>query len=854
MEELLAQLAKDGFEVPNLKLNSRIIRFDRNGKKNGWFVGFEGKTKKEDTFIIASYGDWKTGEKYEHRTKREYTKVQDREILRKLQEHKRSLDMVRSELQEDAKSDANRKWNDGFPNNAVEYLSRKGIKSLYGCRSNLGNDGRVLLVPMRDIDGELWGLQTIYPDSSKYFLTGQRINGTFHTLHSSGRDTDDTLSESETIYICEGFATAASIHQATEQPVVCAFNAQNLVHVSKALKEKYPSSSFIICGDNDQFTERNGQPFNPGREFADKAAKACAGKAIFPVFSNLQSLPTDFNDLHILEGLEVLKEQILGVEKPNKQYILPLGFYEDRYYYTSSQNKHIKSLSASNHTKLQLLNFLGLEYWESLYPAKNEDGVDWTSSVNDLMSKCRKKGSFNLNNVRASGAWLGDKKELVLNKGDCLIVNGQKKDFHSLRSKYIYEPGDLNLLEPSDNYLSNGQCQDFLEALAMLRWAHKDSYKFLAGWLMIAPVCGALDWRPHIWLSGPSGSGKSTIMNEVVHRLLEPASLSFQGQSTEAGIRQSLGKKAVPVVFDEFETNDEKSGARVGQIVELIRQASYETNAPIVKGSAEGTSINYLPRFMAIVSAVNVNLTFEADKNRFTVLELLRQSANAYENMEQFQKFKEKLSIIDDEWVHGWYSRIFKLWDVFMKNKELLFKVISERYSARFGQQYSALLAGFALCEQETPVCSDYAKYLVDTTDLELKNKEQDESDEQECLNYLLGKKVYVNGSINRDASVFEMIEGATTGGVDPTYHGSRSEWEKNLKLYGMCIKDNALIIANNYSELNDIFRGTKWTKIYDRSLKRIQGADNNGNKAVKLSGSVRKVTRIPLSAIELSK
>lgn len=854
MNELLEALSSQGFSVPNLELNGKMLRFDRQGKKTGWFVGFENQTKKGDTYVIANFGDWKTGEKHEWRTERKYTKSEERDIARELRQSQDEFERERKKFQKIAKCDAQSRWDDGGTNINVPYLQRKSIPALFGCRSTLGNDGRVLLVPMRDCAGELWGLQTISTDGTKFFLTGQRIDGLFHVVGSDDRVTSDPLEKIEKILICEGFSTASSIHQATGLPVVCAFNAQNLPKVASELKEKYPTAAFVICGDEDQWTTDNeGKPCNQGRIKAERAAEACAGVSIFPNFSSLEALPTDFNDLHLMEGLGAVKDQILGAPEPEKQYVLCLGFSEDKYFYTSSQNKYIKGLTAANHTKLQLLNFLPLAYWESVYPGQNQDGVDWTLAADHLMEKCRKKGPFNLNNVRATGAWLGDKKELILNRGDMIILGGEKKGFHSLRSRYIYEPGDLILPEPGSNILSDSDCREFLETLCMLSWAHKDYYKFLAGWLMVAPICGALEWRPHLWLSGPSGSGKSTIMNEVVNRILRKIALFYTGQSTEAGIRQSLGKKALPVVFDEFETNDEKSGARIHQIIELIRQASYETDAFIVKGSADGTSINYLPRFCTLVSSVNVNLNFEADKNRFTVIELSRQEGDREASVQNFKDFQKRVDFISEEWVLGWYSRIFKLWPVFEHNRALLFDIISKRYNARFGQQYGTLLAGYSLCEQSTPICEEHAKWLVDTTDLELKSKESDDSDETECLNYLLRKKVYVNGSVNEDLSMFEVIQGArgereigAPGGT------STMEWQRILKRFGVVVKDDQILVANNHSEINSIFKGTKWSGIYDRSLKRIQGAGNNNNKPVWISGAVSKCTNIPIAAMFL--
>lgn len=833
MNDLLQALQGHGFTIPNLILNGQVIRVDRTGKKSAWFVGFEHRTKKGEPYIVSVYGDWKTGERYEFRTTREYTKTENAEILRRIADAQAQSEREREKLQEGAKCEAQRHWDNGGDNSGLDYLHRKSIPSLYGCRSILRENGRVLMVPMRDSSGELWGVQQVYPDGQKYFLTGQRINGLFHVVGPElGIDV---------IYIAEGFATAASIHQATGKSVVVAFNAQNLVHVAKELKDKFETSVFIVCGDDDQFTERDGQPYNPGREFAEKAAKACMGKAIYPSFTSLESKPTDFNDLHVLEGLEAVKKQIVGAPDPERQYVLCLGFHADHFYYTSSQNNFIKCISPANHTKPHLLSLIDLEYWQNMYPAKNDDEVDWTLAINDLMDRCRKKGPFNLNNVRATGAWLGEKKELILNRGDCLVRGGQKVGFHSIKSRFIYEPSDMTIPEPSSTFLQDDQCLYFLETINMLRWAHPDYYKFLAGWLITAPICGALEWRPHIFLSGPSGSGKSTVMQEVVYRILKKCGLFFQGPSTEAGIRQSVGKKAIPIVLDEFESTNEKSLNRNESCVEYFRQCSSETSAYVTKGSASGESVNYSGRSSVLVSAINVHLINEADKNRFTIIELKKGD----QNVEHFKHFQRSVAAMNDEWVHLFYSRIFGLWDVFTHNRGLLFDEIAKRYTSRLAQQYSVLLGGFQILQSQKPIDKELAGLLVDDCDLDFKYKEVDESDEMECLRYLMNKTIYVNGPINAEQSVFEMLDKSLNSKFNT------SEWVDASKRNGFIVKDGMLYIMNNHSAINDLLKGTRWAGAYSRSLSRIKGADNNSNKPVWANGASHKVVRVPLEVIK---
>lgn len=195
----------------------------------------------------------------------------------------------------------------------VPYLVRKKIDKLFGARI-MGNEhgDPILCVPLRDVTGKLWNFQRVYSQKlskgDKFFHKGARIEGLFHLLGE--------LAPESTVRVCEGFATGASIFMALgeAQPVVCAFNANNLLPVAQALRKAHPQLRFIFCGDNDQWTEVQGRLINVGKVKAQKAAREVGGNVVLPKFkpAQLDSRPTDFNDLHVLAGLDEVKFQLLN--------------------------------------------------------------------------------------------------------------------------------------------------------------------------------------------------------------------------------------------------------------------------------------------------------------------------------------------------------------------------------------------------------------------------------------------------------------------------------------------------------------------------------------------------------------
>src|SRR5690606_27471784 len=158
--------------------------------------------------------------------------------------------------------------------------------------------GGWLLVPLRDAEGKLWNVQRIAPAKpeggapEKLFLKGGRKSGLWHMVGdvAGGAGADEPPA---VVLIAEGYATAATLHEATGYPVAVAFDAGNLVHVARALRQQYPAALLAVCGDDDRDTQaKTGN--NPGREKAAAAARAVHGLALFP--KGLPDGGSDFND------------------------------------------------------------------------------------------------------------------------------------------------------------------------------------------------------------------------------------------------------------------------------------------------------------------------------------------------------------------------------------------------------------------------------------------------------------------------------------------------------------------------------------------------------------------------------
>ncbi|MCY1497095.1 hypothetical protein D9M68_310500 [compost metagenome] len=175
-------------------------------------------------------------------------------------------------------------WQMGKPADRLHrYLQAKQVKP-YTLRQL--SQGR-LVVPLCS-DGRLVNLQIILPSGDKRYLTGGRVQGCYSPL--------GTITEGCRLYVCEVWATGATLHAHTGSPVVCALSAGNLKAVATAMRERYGEDlDLVIAGDDDRQTLGN-----PGRTAANRAANASGARVLFPEWpGDAPDELSDFNDLHL---------------------------------------------------------------------------------------------------------------------------------------------------------------------------------------------------------------------------------------------------------------------------------------------------------------------------------------------------------------------------------------------------------------------------------------------------------------------------------------------------------------------------------------------------------------------------
>lgn len=314
-DDVLGQMQSFGLalEAGDLVIGTRRRCRHKDGgrEKRGWFQLYElPKADGSGVLIVGSFGAFFGAENLVQKVElpakdRKAMTSEQMEALRA----RIKADKIRSAAEakrraDEAQRHADHAWRKHCKEGSrdqSEYLKRKRIEAHGGRFTDSGN----FVIPMQDAERRTYGLQVIYGKKKNgrdkdFWPAGLAKKGHFFLL---GGIPDRLL------LIAEGFATAASIHQATGYPVAVAFDAGNLLPVAGALRAKYKRAKILICADDDYLTAGN-----PGVTHANTAALAVDGSVIAPVFAEERPTdhkgPTDFNDLHLLEGQTAVTKQI----------------------------------------------------------------------------------------------------------------------------------------------------------------------------------------------------------------------------------------------------------------------------------------------------------------------------------------------------------------------------------------------------------------------------------------------------------------------------------------------------------------------------------------------------------------
>lgn len=532
--------------------------------------------------------------------------------------------------------------------------------------------------------------------------------------------------------------------------------------------------------------------------------------------------------------------RILGYDKDENSRLV--------YYFFSYDAKAVIKLSPSNMTKSNLMMLAPINWWEDRFPAKTSK-FDVDGAQQFLIATSHQVGIFKENYIRGRGAWVDDGR-IVIHTGDMLLVDGDMIPLRQFRSKYMYEIGE-RLGFGTTQQLNKEYASKLIEKAKWLQWDREINAYLLIGWCVIAPFCGVLPWRPHIWVTGPAGSGKSWVMDNMIKILLGESPIVVQGKTTEPGVRGLLQNDARPVQFDESDVDSNNDKERIQSILALARSSSYSNGGVIGKGTQSGGSRTYEIRSCFAFSSIGVQLNQQSDRSRFTMLGLLS-FENVNRTKEDFSQFElEWRSLVTDEYVKALQSRTISLLPVIIKNSrtfaDAVASVIGQR---RIGDQVGGMLAGAYSLTSNSEITYEKAVEWVKHRDWNEERALELTKDEFQLFSRLMGHITRIEGTSGTvERSIGELIlascEHLDLVGIAPVTASDR------LRRLGFLVKKDRILISNTAEGVKSIIRGTSWEHNHNRILERLPGAEKS-DPIDYFPGGKSRGTSLPLSMLSL--
>jgi phage/plasmid primase-like uncharacterized protein len=715
----LAQMSKDlGSQISVFPLDGEYHHFivDKKDKKPLWACGRTWEYG-SNFYYVVQYGDFRGSTKFQLASYD--VKEQSTGFKKKHNDIAKSMEEQAAKKKADARQTGIDKWKPRFydckPNGILsEYLMKKKIDSNYCGRVNYRN---TLLIPVEGFDDDLnmtfEGVQMVFRDEEtgswkKVFNEGLVKKGAFTRL------ADFDLKKTEIIYLCEGYATACSVFMSTQVPTICAFDSGNLTFVIERLKTLSPDIKIIISADDDFQTVINGRQINVGINAALYCQKKHQNVTYRKPQFKTRISETDFNDLHVLEGLDTVRDQ-LKINRGEFTDIILLGHVDHKeFYYLSTQSKTIVAFSAAQHDGKYLKALATEKYWAEKYGSKKspsgEDIPNWQKISDTLLDKQREIGPFDLQRMRGLGVWEDDGR-IFVNYG-AGIYSSQRASCLSnidphLGTKNFYKNAPSEQIN-FDDELTDEESLQIIDAFKYLRLKNPYDFFYITGFIAIANVFQTLEWRPHLWVSAKAGSGKSWTLKQISNLIHFKLKVK---DSSAAGIKQELKYHAKTVLYDEAEPHM----PNVPAVIDFARQCSTKNDDKILRGTADGIGLSWEAHACFIMGSITVPKFKQEDDSRFFIIEM---DSLKDQTSDEMNEIEDKFKAIE-KYGKRLLVRMVKNFDVLKMNISICRKLLRARkIGAREADQLAVIMAGFIMLNTKSLVTQAMFDQVFETVRL----------------------------------------------------------------------------------------------------------------------------------------
>ena len=316
LSDLISEMQGNGLVVDFIDTSGELVRVpvsatalnrpDKTNERSGWYV-----YNQLDADFVCLYGNWRTSleQKFTSYNTNEMTVAQKRDLQVKVEEAQLRREEAKKTKQDEVALYVKDKFAKAGKVKEHKYLTDKRVEN-HGLRLTSTNN---LMIPLHTIIkssdtgllvSRIRSLQYIFPDGTKKFASGGEVRGNIFLIGVEHH----LLPTLETLVICEGYATGASIYEATGLPCAVVFSANFCLTATTRLRV-ITNSKFLLALDNDTS--------GVGEKCANEVASAVSNCMV-----RLPSVIGDFNDLANAKGEEQLKLELLESKFNIRQYAI----------------------------------------------------------------------------------------------------------------------------------------------------------------------------------------------------------------------------------------------------------------------------------------------------------------------------------------------------------------------------------------------------------------------------------------------------------------------------------------------------------------------------------------------------
>jgi putative DNA primase/helicase len=591
---------------------------------------------------------------------------------------------------------------------------------------------------------------------------------------------------------------------------------------------------------------------NAGRKAAERVASILAARGVEVFMVPIDDLPDghDAADIADKEAIITRIKSSLAADVPGKASeappmaddtqkkkqapswpFKPLGHRNDKYYFWVRASQRIIHLGVSQFNRISLLQLAPGLWWEANFAGKG-GRWDLDAAAEALMSECDRLGVYGAQQERGRGIWW-DEGRIIYHHGNGAIVDGKPMHLSDIPGERTY-PIAERLTMPGQPLSDDESARYILDTFRVPSWHDNVHGDIIAGWTFCAMLTGVLKWRPSVWVNAAAGSGKSEVLS-FVKILLGKFAEDFGGNSTEAGLRQLMGKDARAFVLDEAEPGHDANQTRIKSILTLLRQASSDSSSKVARGTVNGEALTFSIRSPFLLSSIQMSLNSQADRERVTLVSLKNKKAGEMSDQEQqavYAKWLDVTAAIPEDIGPRFLARVLVLAPIARDTIKAMSGVLRTMLgNQREADQIGALMSGAWLLQSSHVPTQEEAQAWVSRHDWAKLNEAAHDTDAERARSSLWG--MMTMGDAGERATVADRIAAI----LDPM--GDKSKHQKVLAWYGLRVFPEGWLFVSNRNDLRRAaLKDTGFVEVAElfrqlagnqRSSQRVNGETHRG-------------------------